>query len=285
MTRSSPRTSFDDVDRFANRYGKRVLVDGVRWPYYRLGAGTPVLWLTGGLRRAALAARFLEGLAAQHTVIAPDYVPVGTVAEFAVAFDAILSAESVDTVALVGQSYGGMLAQAYLAHRPGAIDRLILSSTGPADYARRWLPIEDLLVFLAKVVPEKLLKELVASGLSRLTRQLPTVQQRQMADLVRRTVHERLSRADVVSHFAVAADLIRTQIVTPAAFSGWSGRIIVLTAQNDPTQSSKDIPHYERLFGRTPEVLSLGQLGHAAVLTDPSAYIDLVERALRQGRE
>lgn len=278
---TTPRAAFDDIDRFANRYGKRVLVDGARWTYYRLGTGTPVLWLTGGLRRAALAWRFLEGLAAQHTVIAPDYVPVRTVAEFTDAFDAILGAESVDTVALVGQSYGGMLAQAYLAHRPGAINRLILSSTGPADYAPGWLAIEDVLVFITKIVPEKLLKELVAAALVRLTRQLPTVQQRQLADLIRKTVRERLSRADMVSHFAVAADLIRTQIVTPAAFFGWSGRIVVLTAQNDPTQSSKDVPHYARLFGRTPEVLSLGQLGHAGVLTEPSAYIDLVESALR----
>ncbi|OBH27414.1 hypothetical protein A5692_24650 [Mycobacterium sp. E342] len=256
-------------------------MDGVWWPYHRLGAGTAVLWLTGGLRRAALASRFLEGLAAHHAVIAPDYVPVGTVAEFMAAFDAILEAESINTVALVGQSYGGMLAQAYLAHRPGAIDRLILSSTGPADYARGWLALEDLLVFLAEVLPEKLLKKVVASGLVLLTRQLPAVQRRQMADLLRTTVRERLSRADVVSHFAVAADLIRYQIVTPAAFAGWSGRIIVLAAENDPTQSSKDIQRYERLFGRGPEVIGLGQLGHAAALTDPCAYLDLVERALR----
>ena len=32
-------------------------------------------------------------------------------------------------------AYGGLLAQAYLAHRPQAIERLILSSTGPAGNA------------------------------------------------------------------------------------------------------------------------------------------------------
>ena len=37
---------------------------------------------------------------------------------------------------------------------------------------------------------------------------------------------------------------------------------------------------YERLFGRRVDVISLGRLGHAAVLVDPNTYADLLERAL-----
>ncbi|MHA7652837.1 alpha/beta fold hydrolase [Mycobacterium sp. ML4] len=277
---SPPSVTVDPTARFASRYGKQMLVGDVLWHYYRLGAGPTVLWLTGGLRRAAIGSEFLERLAAQHTVIAPDYSPVLTVAEFMAALDAILQAESVGSTALVGQSYGGMLAQAYLAHRPDAIDRIVLSSTGPADYERGWLAVETVLIWLAKVLPENILKELVGFGLVRLTRQLPPDKRRELAHLLRRIVHDQVTRADVFSHFAVAADLIRTQIVTPAAFLEWGGRVIVLTAENDPTQSSKDIPRYQRLFGRRAELISLGQLGHAAALTDPGAYTDLVERAL-----
>lgn len=80
--------------------------------------------------------------------------------------------------------------------------------------------------------------------------------------------------------FAVAADLIRTQVVHPGAFQGWDGRVVVLRADNDPTQSKKDIPRDERLFGRRVNVINLGRLGHAAVLVDPNTYADLLERAL-----
>lgn len=239
-----------------------------------------MLWLSGGLRRAAIGSAFLEKLAASHTVIAPDYAPVLTVAEFMAAFDAILQAESVESVALVGQSYGGMLAQAYLAHRPEAIVSIVLSSTGPADYARGWLAVETVFIWLAKVLPQDTLNRFVASGLVRLTRQLPQDKRLEVASLIRRLVREQVCRADVVSHFAVAADVIRHRIVTPAAFLGWDGRVVVLTAENDPTQSSKDITRYQRLFGRRAELISLGQLGHAAVLTDPLAYANILERAL-----
>jgi 6-phosphogluconolactonase/glucosamine-6-phosphate isomerase/deaminase len=89
-----------------------------------------------------------------------------------------------------------------------------------------------------------------------------------------------LSRADVVSHFAVVADLIRKGIVTPAAYQDWTGRIIVLCAENDPTQSKKDVPRYERLFGRGVEVLSMGNLGHTAALFSPDKYVELLEQVL-----
>ncbi|MFY9919655.1 MAG: hypothetical protein WAL26_14820 [Mycobacterium sp.] len=84
----------------------------------------------------------------------------------------------------------------------------------------------------------------------------------------------------MVSHFAVAADLIRTQVVNPAAVQRWNGRAVVLSAVNDPTQSKKDLPRYERLFGQRVDVISLGRLGHAAVLVNPNAYADLLERAV-----
>ena len=80
-------TVADQMARFADRHGKQLIVQAVPWRYYRLGAGPAVLWLTGGLRRAAVASAFLEILAAHHTVIAPDYPPVLTVGDFLAAFD------------------------------------------------------------------------------------------------------------------------------------------------------------------------------------------------------
>jgi pimeloyl-ACP methyl ester carboxylesterase len=160
-------TVVEEMERFSGQFGKRLVVNRASWHYYRLGTGPPVLWLTGGLRRAALGFAFMERLAAHHTVIAPDYPPVRTVDEFMIAFDGILRTESIDTFALGGQSYGGLLAQAYLAHRTTDVDRLILSSTGPADYGRAWLPAEKVFMVLARILPERTVKGLLAGGLLR----------------------------------------------------------------------------------------------------------------------
>ena len=272
-------TVSEEMQCFARQYGRTVVVDGVSWRYYRLGEGTPVLWLTGGLRRAALGFGFMLRLATRHTVLAPDYPPVRTIDAFNRAFDVIRQAEGVGVFALGGQSYGGLLAQAYLAHNPWPVQRLILSSTGPASYGRAWLLVEYAAITLARVLPEKTVKNLLAGGLFKVFT-LPEAERAQWRQALDELMARELSRADVISHFAVAADLIRWRRVTRAAYQNWPGRVVVLSARNDPTQSPRDIPQYEQLFGRPMQVIDMGDMGHTAALFDPAGYVALLEQAL-----
>jgi pimeloyl-ACP methyl ester carboxylesterase len=279
MTGDEVMTISEQMSHFSNRFGKGVIVNNTTWRYYRVGAGAPILWLTGGLRRAALGFAFMERLAARHTVIAPDYPPVQTINEFITAFDTILQTEGIDTFALGGQSYGGLLAQAYLAYKTKAVERLILSSTGPADYGKGWLPVEYAIIALVRLLPEKTVKNMLTGGLLKAIT-LPEAERAEWLEAINDVMQNDLSRADVVSHFAVAADLIRKGVITPTAYQDWTGRLIVLSAENDPTQSKKDFPRYEKLFSRTVDVLNMGNMGHAAVLFNPDKYVELLEQAL-----
>ncbi len=272
-------TVLQDIHAFASQYGRQVIVDGRAWCYYRLGEGSPLLWLTGGLRRGALGFGFLQRVASRHTILAPDYPPVQSIGEFMAAFDAILEAEHIGTFALAGQSYGGMLAQAYLACRPQVVERLVLSSSGPADYGRAWLSVEYLIIALVRILPEKTVKRMLAGGLLKFVT-LPDDKRLEWEHAIRWVMERDLRREDVVSHFAVAADLIRKRMVRPAAYRDWHGRVIVLSAANDATQDESDFPRYEKLFGRLAERLDMGQMGHTAALFDPEAYCALLERAL-----
>ena len=272
-------TILEYMERFSHQYGKSVRVKQITWRYYRLGAGMPILWLTGGLRRAALSFAFLEWLAARHLVLAPDYPPVQTIDEFLSAFDTIVQTEGIQTCTLAGQSYGSFLAQAYLAHRPGAIDQLILSSGGPANYGRGWLPVEYLAMALVRLLPEKTVKKMLIGRLVTFL-SLPEAERAEWLETIDAVMQHDLSRADVISHFAVAADVIRRGLVTPAAYAYWPGRVIVLSAENDPTQSNKDLPRYEQLFGRAVQVVNMGNMGHTALLFSPERYMALLEQAL-----
>ncbi len=272
-------TVLDSIQSFSAQYGRQISINGNPWRYYRLGSGAPVLWLTGGLRRAALGFAFMERLAAHHTILAPDYPPVRTIDDFMAAFDCILHAERVDHFALAGQSYGGMLAQAYLADRPDAVERLILSSSGPADFGRAWLPVDYLAIGLARILPERSVKGLLVGRLLRFVT-LPEAERLEWQAAISTVLQDDLSRADVVSHFAVAADLIRKRIVSADAYRAWNGRVEVLSASNDPTQSKNDLPRFEQLFGRQVQFISMGEMGHTAALFNPERYASLLEQAL-----
>jgi pimeloyl-ACP methyl ester carboxylesterase len=272
-------TFWAQMKYFSDRFGKTVTVNHITWHYCRLGTGTPIFLLPGGLRRASFGFAFLERLAARHTVIAPDYPPVQTIDEFFTAFDAILQTEGIDTFALGGQSYGGLLAQAYLAHKTQGVERIILSSAGPADYGKVWQAADYAAIALVRLLPERTIKTLLTGALLKAI-PLPEAERAEWVEALHEVMKNDLSRADVLSHFAVAADLIRRGLVTPAAYRNWPGRIIVLKADNDPTQSPWDFPRYERLFGRAVEVFDMGNLGHAAPIFNPDKYAELYEQTL-----
>ncbi len=269
----------DRIQDFSERYGKDIVVSGTKWRYYRIGAGPAILWLTGGLRRAAFGFAFLECLGRRHTVIAPDYPPARTLQELLAGFEAILAAEGVERFALGGQSYGGLLAQALLATAPQRVTHLLLSSTGPADYGRAWLPVDDLAVFLARVLPERPLKRLLAGGLLKIV-SVPSDERPGWEEALAEIMDHDLTRGDVVSHFAVAADLIRRGIVRPGIYANWPGRVAVFSAENDPTQGKGDRARYEALFGRPIEVINLGATGHTGLLLDPTRFVELLEQTL-----
>ncbi len=269
-----------EMRRFSAAHGKELPVGGIRWRYYRLGTGPAVVWLTGGLRRAALGFGFMELLASRYTVLAPDYPPLRTFGEFDRGLNAIVEAEGIGRFHLVGQSYGGMLAQSYLARHPAAVRQLVLSSTGPADYGRRWLPVEYLIIGLLRVLPERRVKTMLAGQLGKLLTTGPG-QEDWLAALGEVVGHD-LTRADAVSHFALAADVIRTRAVRPGAFQAWQGQAVALSAANDPTQSRKDKARYQKLLGRPVEIISMGQAGHIACLLDPQQYVTWLEQALAE---
>jgi len=235
--------------------------------------------LTGGLRRAALAFDFLERLAREHTVVAPDYPPVSSAPAFLQAFDAILNAEKIERFILAGQSYGSLLAQAFLSEKSDRVESLVISSGGPADYSRVWLAADYMAIGVVRVISERSAKKLFMRGLRNVLRS-STREQAEWLEVVRHIVMEDLTRADLVSHFAVAMDIINRHIVRPDILQKWQGRLIVLSASNDPTLSSQDLMHYERLFGRPVDLVDMGDLGHAALLNDPAQYVVSFEQAI-----
>ncbi len=268
----------EEAARFADDHGRTVTCGGLTWRYYRLGTGPVLVFLTGGLRRASLGFALLEDLSSDHTVVTLDYPPMRSIDEFVDALDTIRVAEGVERCVLVGQSYGGFLAQAYVAARPEVVEQLVLSGSGPADYSRGWLPVEYLFIGLVRVLPVRWVRTL----LLRKVRSIVSAPQADLAswqDAIRRTVDD-LGRPDIVSHFAVPADVIRRRLVTPAAFRTWNGHAAMLVARNDPTQDPDDQTRLEALLGRPVRLVDLGDRGHTAMLADPRGYSTLLRQAL-----
>jgi len=109
------------------------------------------------------------------------------------------------------------------------------------------MPVEYGVIGLVRILPEKTVKNLLTGGLLKVI-SVSGAERAEWVEAVKAVMQNELSRADVISHFAVAADVIRRDRHA-AAYRDWTGRVIVLAAENDRTQSKKDIPRYEGFLG------------------------------------
>lgn len=110
------------------------------WRYRIAGHGDAVLLLPGGV---GIGISWVDLALALHTdcrTITVDYPPTATtLTELADGILGILDAEDIDSVHVVGQSAGGMLAEVLTQRAPDRVTSLVLSGTGlygPEDVDR-----------------------------------------------------------------------------------------------------------------------------------------------------
>ncbi|GAB4587754.1 alpha/beta fold hydrolase [Nocardia sp. IFM 10818] len=123
-----------DLDR------RHLRANGHDWSYYRGGQGIPVLLLPGG---AGIAISWLDltpALLPDFTVLTADYPATATsFDELADGLIAVLDAEHIESVHLVGQSAGGMLAEVLSRRAPRRVASIVFTGAGlygPEDIDR-----------------------------------------------------------------------------------------------------------------------------------------------------
>jgi pimeloyl-ACP methyl ester carboxylesterase len=143
------------VPVLAGRAQARVLV---------AGTGDPVLFLhgAGGL----VWDPFLEALAAGHTVHAVEHPGAGDsdalthlpgIWELVLFYDELLDGLGLDTVAVVGHSFGGMVAAELAANSPRRVSRLVLIA--PIGLWRDDAPIPDIAGIPPETLPQLMLAD------------------------------------------------------------------------------------------------------------------------------
>jgi pimeloyl-ACP methyl ester carboxylesterase len=118
---------------------------GVRWTYRPAGSGAEGLVLLPGAAGGGEAYFLLAGeLSERFRIVMIEYPPVSGLDEILRGLAEILGREGIERTALLGGSFGGMLAQAFLLRFPDRASRVVLSATAPPSAERaprneRWL--------------------------------------------------------------------------------------------------------------------------------------------------
>lgn len=172
---------FEQLIAFRTTYPRHTIShNGMQWKYHINGKGKPaLLLLPGGLGSGeAFFAHFME-LVSRYTVIAPYYGKAEHIDELTDGIIAIMEHEGIDMFHVLGQSFGGLVAQALLSKVPHRIDRIILSHTTTASpdptaasSLKRMVRIRNLMR-VVKMVPRSMLITVSRNKIQKHFRSMP----------------------------------------------------------------------------------------------------------------
>jgi pimeloyl-ACP methyl ester carboxylesterase len=224
-------TASDALDAFrAAAPVRRLQHAGVEWQYRAAGAGEHGLLLLPGAVGDG-DAYFTLGplLSGTHKLIAIAYPSVDSLTRLLDGLRYILDREGIESTDIVGGSFGGLIAQAFLQRFPQRTRRVVLSATGPAkpERAASNEKFARNVGRLPVAVTRAVLRTIVRVSLK------PVTGDRAFWREFYFRAISMLSREELVARYALSADIDRHGPPSPAGRQEWTGPVLILEGAAD----------------------------------------------------
>jgi pimeloyl-ACP methyl ester carboxylesterase len=272
-----PQEQMERLLKFRSEHPcKHTNVTGVEWEYISCGNGTEMLLLLpGGLRVAEAAFSLIQMFEDAYRVIAPTYPPLGTMDELVDGIAAILDAEQVSETFVLGQSYGGAVAQVLIQRYPSRVKKVVLSGTAPLIVVRWKKHLNSRLLPIATRLPERV----VMSLFKRIVSPLITVQESERAfwkAYLDELFRQRLNKADVLSHLQTTRDAQMNYVYTGGAKSSWREDVLVVWGENDHLRTQRGRRGMLDIYPQA-QILVIAGGGHTVAMSEPEKYAAAVK--------
>lgn len=263
--------------RAASRYGIREIA-GTEWRFLDVGRGDQALLvLSGAACIAEMSWTTIEHFAERHRVIAPDYPAIRGNARLVDGIAALLEREGIERVHVLGGSYGGLVAQVFVRRHPALCRRLVLSHTllpDPKTAAKmRWM------AGLLGLLPWRVLRALFRARLGPLLPKTSHPELLLSKALFAEILDERLTKAQLLALMYRASELGLSYRFTPDDLKGWTGRILLLLAEDDPATPE---PVRRAIIEAYPQadVKLFSGGGHATAIVKQDEYFAAIDAFL-----
>ncbi len=259
---------------------KEIQVEGRRWRYVVGGQGErTLLLLPGGTLVPDTYFILLEALEHDYHVIVPAYAAVPTMAELVTGAAAILDAEGVERVDVMGSSFGGYVAQCFVRAHATRVDRLILAETAVRHFVSQ-APLY-LLARLMKLLPVGTVRFFMWRLWSKLVTTSPE-QQAFWLGLLKEILTTQLSKANLVSVTEEIYDFAAHYHFRSGDLAAWPGKILILQSDQDEAYSPAIRAETRAVYPQA-RVHTFHNAGHTAIMTDTGEFISTIREFLAEG--
>lgn len=265
------------LQEFRVRYPNRTLtVGGIPWKYRLCGEGSrPLLMLAGGLAND-LAFDLVGALASRFRIVYPAYPRVETLAAVVEGVAAIVAAENLTGLSILGTSTGGAVAQYFVRCYPEIVERMVLSNTGIpwAQVVRK----RKIITAALSMIPWPLLQGPLAKGVTRVLG-APAADGSFWQAYTKELFAERLTKADVLSNLRLQIEYHGRYRFHAEDLAAWPGKIFVIESDNDAVFSPERNKALRDTYPQAP-VYTFHGAGHAPAFSRSSEYLEVLTRFL-----
>jgi len=271
--------------RLTHKY-KKISLDDIEWEYLCSGQGEKtILLLTGGTGISEAMAFLFEPLEDEYRVICPSYSPVGTMDMLAKGIMGILESEGVNKVNIIGQSFGGTLAQVIVRKYPEKVDKLVLSHTStsspPVDgdiASKKKKGIKSFKIFyllpswLFSFLISRLLRIKISkiSKMSLLNEEESEFWNAYFFEMIANMTKKELSSID-----RCMIDFIDNYRFSRDDLKDWPGKILILESDKDTAISLQEKEAVKKLYPGA-RVHGFKGSGHLSLIIKPEQSISII---------
>ncbi len=259
---------------------KTIRHAGLEWRYQVDGKGRQTLFfVSGGMQVGEGWFRYFNHFKDRFRLIAITY-PDGVqhMAPIVEAIRLILAREKVTKVSLIGSSLGGLVAQAFLHAHPQNVTHAVIADTAAPN--ERWALRMRGAIRLLQWIPLFLLTR---AALKRLEEYVSPAEEparsfwrAYMVEHYKRHT----SKAWLVNHRAVIADLCENARYAPTDLAKWKGKALIVESESDlfGPELQKEL---RSLYPMAKVHRFKGEAGHSPAITREKQYIRMLENFLK----
>ncbi len=257
--------------RFRDSHPPKVIEVGEwRWEYLDGGSGGEVVMiLPGGARYGETYFQLIDALESRYRVIAPSYPGLKTVGEIITGLAAILDAEGIEKVHLIGKAFGGGVAQVFVREYPEWVGKLVLSNTSGrylSAHADRVRKARN----RARLMPVSVLHPAFLRSMIDHLEDMSTEDRAFYRAFFGEQI-ERESKPEALAMYDCNIDLAANYLWSVDDLAGWDGRVLIIESGNDTTISESQREALRDLYPEA-QVHTFEQAGHMASMAAAGEY-------------
>jgi len=264
------------LDFRANNPPQRLITDGIPWEYLSVGEGENTILLLHGMAGSYdIWWQQIEALRDRFRMISVTYPAVDTLEDLRQGIMAILAAEDVNQLNIVGTSLGGYLAQYLIAQDPNRFHRAVFANTFPLNnhIARKTRGAEILL----RTIPGRLFRAAMRWNTN--NRLFPASGR---SELLKAYLNEGIYRGLTKAVFLTRYRCLIEKFA-PIKPGAQSIPVLIIEADNDPLIGPALRDHLKTYYPEA-QICTFHNAGHFPYLNLPAQYTQSLLRFLLSGQ-